>query len=1607
MLYTRNAYYFRKYFKEEVAREKNWLDLNFVGSLHPDKTQNATGFAKLIYGNREDLGKLLGTIALNVAADDQAIYELIQNADDSKSTFFSVSYNEKYLLCINNGNYFSDNDMAAIINVAGNFKEGEDIGTFGIGFKILHRLVGKDDGREAIINDYAGPIIFSWNKYFQLEKFLNGEEIKIGGYEPEKKHYSYEKDQENAWLIKILYTCFPTYFEEKVRLKDYETIESRFERNELDEMREFLHESLQNVNLQETNYLKNGSIFFLKLGQGKSKFLDDGIEKIKSGLAYSFKFLNSLKKIYINGDEILEQKVEFYSKSYSVDSEEFLKVNPKNKKRDIKFTFAYYRDYRKAENLRNGLVPNLYTFFSMEEEKNGLNFLLHCNAFDMNNDRRKLQANSQINENLLPTISKDITIYIERQKNKNRELFLTLYANLLLSNEPKNKPHINNYFFRLLKDFVKQNIPTQNSFSDNAENVKIKAIYLALQPSDFGCPEKEWFYWQNEKYDKELIDEARNSEKLNLERWDIIDLVKYAVKKGNIEQINEWVRQAIEKLRSKDSKNDYTYYHFLEEVDKELRERDLPVITEIKLFKFSDENYYSLNEIFWDHSLVLLYDKVAEIKKELRLLGLSVSYINMNRYPNLLKFIQGRLDEEALFKVIAERCKENTLSTEQKHHLFYRIADFNGVGIEKLKDIELFKNSKGRNCPLRNMLPGSLKIPQWLQKFQISRHEYSMELDKYLVKEEDIYKNIILKNWDDIVKQDIDVKSFYQQVKGYYELNNENPKLDKLASIYTSGGFKKAEDVFFNQAMDLRNYDDLNDAIYKIAEIQTPSKMIFNYLTDDGSPFKISRNDGIIKLISGKHQLNRREIFALLEFAKINNEKLFTHAFIEKADEDFLLCGGHHGIYQYFSKKAEIIELLTKYDQFKLLSGDINANNYRELGLWMDKDLHMKVIQTLHFSEDLLPIVRENDREVQLAYLEKLQNFSLVEGKEFDRNSFEHRCLRLAIECYEGNFQEKFTPKIIINGKLRVKDIAVKDDINFEGITLSLANVLPDYKGVSDIISRIISQFTDITRTELAEKVFTISNKKKEEIYTELVTNFPVLENIEQFAFLLHYSKQNKRNYITSKLIERITSDEILIMAYEQNFQELNSYVDIGLRDKIYPSEYAIETEVLPSWVEDWLQEGEKKEKIDFIRTVNVHNESSHVVQIRKSFQVGQMDDIQAKIFSLPQNSNLLINTIKWLQGFTFKESETTKLEAIRHLYARINYSKEIPLLYITSIVDNEKQFNLEVGNLTNYCFETSENAYYQQVLKILQENQFKLLALDYFKQWSDKIPNIKKIQTTTVIDSETIKNNSEEWEDEAYRIWSIDQNYRIEIYKGEQLPYKVMFQEREIDYFYEGTSKEIDGVLFVCQSVLHDIRNQLAKYIKADELIKLYQISNPDLNIVYSLQSRISQLEEVINNLLSGRNATEWKESDTYLDDFNQVITERTFNLITGYKAEAYVFEQLKAQGYREVVWINQASTETDQKIIQAGKTYYILEKGEPFDLTFMDEEGRLCYVQVKATTTTFDRADDVKMIITRKEWLFLQRDENKDRYYITRVFGARDYPSMKFLKMEFKIGT
>jgi len=1123
MLYTRNAFYFRKFYKEEVARENSHIDLNFVGSLHPDKKRRETGFSKLIYGNREDLGKLLGTIALNVAADDQAIYELIQNADDCKSSFFSVSYNEDYLLCINNGNYFSDQDMSAIINVAGNYKDGEDIGTFGIGFKILHRLVGADDGREAIINDYAGPIIFSWNKFFQLNAFLNDDEIKVG--------FDIEKDGENPWLIKLIYTCFPSHLDEKLRLKDYDTQDVKFSKNELSEMRAFLKQSLQNVNLKETNNLKSGSIFFLKLGKEKSKFLDAGLDKIKSGLSYSFKFLNSLQKIYISGEEIKAKSVAHYSHSFPIDSIEFNEINPKNKNRDIKFTFAFYRDYKKADDLRNELAPNLYTFFSMDEEKNGFSFLLHCNAFDMNNDRRKLQANSQINEKLLPLIAKNIIEYTDKQKEINRNLFLSLYANLLLSKEPKGKLHIDNSFFKFFQKYIKENIPTKNNdYSNNHQNVKINKLKLNLDLSDFGLSHIEWFEWDNDA-DRLLIDEATNSEKLGIESWDIRDIVENA----DLVSLNNWIANC----------NIQQYEAFLTELEESyLRKETKDKICQIELFKFSNGEYYSINDVIkkvrspqstqyrtiynFNYNLSNAFFKMLKtegIIDELDKIGIILSEISTSEYPNIFSSIERIPDEKQMYTFIADKCKTNTLSAKEKKKLFLNFINeatkFDNVADGTLKDLHLFCDSNSEIKPL-NKLIGNIKTPSWLNVHKIKQDEHFPELNPYLISEsEEIFKNIYQPNQADIISE----LTTAEEIKSLIKLYQENQK-----NFFKEFIIRKESNGFV--------IDEKTNGTY---QVQSADKEARKFLDENCS----------------------------------DNLFVLPFEFVEKyKDED----------------------------------GIIKADDLHSLILeFVDADEH---------KETLVDIVKYKAKH---KFLQELSEFRFISGTQYTKENYEYKILDLACSELKEHDYQTFRNKLVIETNeqnYRLSEIPpFTDKIKIADKEFSLSKILPSTYQNSNLISDLITLFTKQgIPNEKLNALFGVNEELDvSDIFEKFSEQSEILENAEQFFFFIYYHKH----------IENI------------DLSKLGFDFDCA----VFPSEFALENEKLPEYLQEWI----KHEEIKFthLERIGVFTENSTLVSLRKYFL--KKSDFNANTIAQDEklsDGKMLFNTFELLKE---KEIELTK----------------------------------------------------------------------------------------------------------------------------------------------------------------------------------------------------------------------------------------------------------------------------------------------------------------------------------------------------------------------------
>ena len=97
-----------KEYRNQIKNDKYRPDVDedFMGYSHGSKENHKYGFFNLFHGIKDNIEKYLPSI-LDIAEDNQAVYEFLQNAVDCKATHFYAFYNDDYFLAVNNGAKFS------------------------------------------------------------------------------------------------------------------------------------------------------------------------------------------------------------------------------------------------------------------------------------------------------------------------------------------------------------------------------------------------------------------------------------------------------------------------------------------------------------------------------------------------------------------------------------------------------------------------------------------------------------------------------------------------------------------------------------------------------------------------------------------------------------------------------------------------------------------------------------------------------------------------------------------------------------------------------------------------------------------------------------------------------------------------------------------------------------------------------------------------------------------------------------------------------------------------------------------------------------------------------------------------------------------------------------------------------------------------------------------------------------------------------------------------------------------------------------------------------------------------------------------------------------
>lgn len=1083
----KNIQQYRSFYKttRPVSPE---LEEDFIGNYYIDeiKEEKKFGWFTMYHGDRDGFGSPEAGIEnflqsfLDMAKDGQAVYEFLQNAVDAGSTHYTMVWGKDpiddnyYLLVANNGEMFTPNSVRSILNVGSSTKnsDSQTIGKFGIGFKLAHRLVGKDNGLQELINENSGPLLFSWKNY-ELENLANGSNPKPSDIVLSKnKKGEIIINDDNPWLFKILITCFPCLPENALvnelpkMVNGIQSNDNPFSKAEFDVLSRWIKKN-QNILNKET--YNEGALFFIKLGSGKESELAE--INLKEGVKFSLAILketadNDAKKdkilhtvqlndeapitypnleyIKLSVNKEAEQDTYAYIR-FGVDKYYDLTVEQKKKiteEANIEALFGFRKHNEIADYFKG--APNLYLYFPLSEEVHNFNYILHSNAFYKGSSRTFLHKGSGeeggINERLLKTIVDKIDNLLSDLSTstdlKERQLFLHFYAALLTSTKSTNHDRlwIEEPYINRINELLKKYIPVRTSektndftVTDNSETVFIKKTQITVDTKAWGLENVNWFYWGE---DSEFNIQSTAYTKLEIKDFTLFNLL--SSNETISTNLNTWITNDKTKIKG---------------ILSELALLDTEVIKEptfkknlfnTKLLTFNNNEVLSISEFQEKEKdgYFIIFNKLNDIKDLFQKLGLKYTYENFDDYSFNPKYFSFFVNESQvksyttltkLFSQVVADEKLTTLNNNEKHRIFEAFRTFNDTPGDRIGELKLLKNNNNNPVCFKNLYSSSSVA--WLNAFCIHNTENNMDYKRYLLdKTEDIYQFIVF--------------PFWRQIANYITANPSKAKeiLDDIVSVYTKSTWAEkhqnvlehqnliifqtdvieTDEIFYNKellTLSDEEYKSIQNTAFSYFDVHIPDKSLVPYLNEPPFSFTSITIDPVIE----DRTTTLHHLTDLLLLSKICNIDFFSSNCIILTDDVYSIDSSSSKK-QIVTSKSAIVKYIDFYypseyvlipDTFNLFKSKIELSDSKLVEHLIERFSEDDIKQEL----DLVEIVIAERFEDKKALLELLTYSKLdATWKEERSNELYLKILR---EVVEGDITPEelntIHKKIIIN----------------------------------------------------------------------------------------------------------------------------------------------------------------------------------------------------------------------------------------------------------------------------------------------------------------------------------------------------------------------------------------------------------------------------------------------------------------------------------------------------------------------------------------------------------------------------------------------------------------
>lgn len=1526
-----------KYFREKYMTDIRHIQPNsgynpdFIGCVHElPGGEYVKGFFDMYHGDKQDIGGFLSG-NLKIAEDGQAIYEFMQNAADCGSTSFYMFYNDNYFLAVNNGKAFSQEGLRSLLNVGqSDKKSASQIGRFGIGFKLVHRLVGKSDGKYELLHDNKGPILFSWSKKEDLMALLNKEEVTAVN--------DIEDSSSLPYFLKLILTNFPADPNETVKDLSYsDTV--LFTDDEYTELARETRQWLEKY-LEDSTF-NQGTLFFIKLGEGKRELLDkDYRENLKTGVEYSLNTLKNLKNIKINDVQIDEVTLRLESGIIAKDSEDFKRVSPEYADSDIHYSIGYNvidfdaeKPFLRVDALKES--PTFYKYFPLGDEIHHSALFIHCDSLSNEANRRKLHDDST-NRELIPLIARFVISRLEEMKNAgDMESFKQLYANLLLSETPHdNSNWLKGAFYDIIREYVKTCVPTCDGSFAGKDSVFIRKIKCNVPLSVVNSSYK-WFLWNPEENLKSLISAAKDQ--LDIKDFNIVNLLAEA----DVNALNEWIEKADEQ----------SYKQFIEELSSPNLVNNVKAkknLKNLKMFRFSDGifrsyhdavtisnvSYYQTSYLYnVEKPCVFTTEKTKEMSNILVALGFEMSEVNLDEYEYIKQCLTLPKDLQ-IFGLISQKVKEHTLTASQKKELILHLTTtdqakkLEGVGDEKINKLCICRTESGDQKTLSEMIGRSYMTPNWLSAYRIKSEDYFPELDKFLIQEKDVYAKVILPFWENMqITQE--VETVYNDIIRLYLLDEANNKsMRGKAFVFTEDGkFEKVDKVRFNMSMlDMTvSYPSIKNIMSSVFGYAIPKKSVTGILQKD--PFGLAESR-LCDLTPLKVAVTSEDIASYIKVCKIFNEAFFNFYVVEKEGEGFFITKKSATHYQVYSSNNTVKAFIEKNNSSNMVLLPAELSQFSdEQGILKGEDLYDGILKGVGdvdaLQADLVDVLKYDSRR---DFILKLSKTVFDLDKAVTKEDYDYKIMEMACSCLEEKDYETFRSKAVVkkNGVSFAHDqipSTLAESVSVVGAkkNFDLAMLLPNENGNGALLNELVDKYSvlGISRQKL-NALFGISSEANlDEIYETIKSNYPVIQNAQQLAFMMQMDVNNNKvieyKAICANGTEEVNPFVVKDFSFIKRSYTLGTqYVELGQymalpygKNKIIQEPYIDDenTLIIPGLDTKDDQNVFDQQKVLAFLSFLMYLKKKDLIKFQSVDWSVYKDNLSfnpdESIY--PEDYAILSEALPdYIEKWASANQDNLALLSDMG----VQTENDVPVRFRKYMVDKLDEFD------AHSIYSVTNKSYLENSLKWIAEKCVFPLSEEKYKAIMIAIEQINKLRgnnsgivVTDKVNLEELSDESIQYAENGYEDWKEESGHSIYLYDGE-LPHTITIDEYidEVIYSYhEGNIiDDNSSIIYVnsnvdLQKAMHQLAADNKINLTTEDVYKLFDRNISDLRKEIEKLRNENALLRTNTPVPTGEDVTMGGDNPNGVDiddrpEYNEIARKKVMKRLVG---EGYTFTQ------------------------------------------------------------------------------------------------------------------